>query len=203
MYWLRKAENCLRVCAKFRTHIILRMHKVSSGHSLPIHTFCSVQWFCYRTVKALIRLHGRAGWSEPSLSAYARRHVFAHRGPYDITICTWKLHLIFCKSIQVYFQKMIFHQTIPIALHVSTLLSTFQKIFPGQNTLIYIPANTHRGNKTIFDGNVFDVVFCLTYTILWENLADKKLIIFLSSFPSKLTSHGNCLQLPDLSNPVF
>ena len=43
--------------------------------------FYSTQWFYKRTVKVLIRLHGCAHWSWPSLSAYARRHVFAWRGP--------------------------------------------------------------------------------------------------------------------------
>ena len=60
--------------------IILHMRKMSSGSLLSIHTFCSIQWFCYGAVKALIRLRGCAGWSGPSLSAYARRHVFACRG---------------------------------------------------------------------------------------------------------------------------
>ena len=32
---------------------------------------------------ALTRLRGRAVWSEPSLSAYARRHVFAWGGPFQ------------------------------------------------------------------------------------------------------------------------
>ena len=34
-----------------------------------------------RTEKALIRLRGCIGWSWPSLSSYARRHVFALRDP--------------------------------------------------------------------------------------------------------------------------
>ena len=45
---------------------------VSSGPLLSIHTFFSMQCFCKRTRKAVIRLRGCAGWSGPSLSAYAR-----------------------------------------------------------------------------------------------------------------------------------
>ena len=36
--------------------------------------------------KALIRLHGCAGWSAPLLFANPRRQVFTGRGPYDIKI---------------------------------------------------------------------------------------------------------------------
>ena len=35
-----------------------------------------------RITKALIRLHGCAGWSAPVLFANPRRQVFSHRGPY-------------------------------------------------------------------------------------------------------------------------
>ena len=41
----------------------------------------SIQWFCKCTVKAQIRLRGCAGWSGPSLSTYARKHVSTWRGP--------------------------------------------------------------------------------------------------------------------------
>ena len=34
------------------------------------------QWFCQRTVKALTRLCGRAGWSGDLLFLQARRHIF-------------------------------------------------------------------------------------------------------------------------------
>ena len=63
-------------------HIFLHMRKVSSGHLLFIETFCSLQWFCLRTAKALIRLRECAGWSGLSLSAYAWRRIFAGRGPH-------------------------------------------------------------------------------------------------------------------------
>ena len=49
---------------------------------LSIHTLWSVQWLCLRTGRILIRLCGCAGWSGLSLSAYARRYVFAWPGPY-------------------------------------------------------------------------------------------------------------------------
>ena len=58
------------------------MREVPSGRLLSVDTFCSVQWFWQRTAKALIRLRGCASRSGPSLSAFARRHVFVWRGPY-------------------------------------------------------------------------------------------------------------------------
>ena len=38
--------------------------------------------FKKRTIKALIRLRGCAGWSAPVLFANSRRQVFSRRGPY-------------------------------------------------------------------------------------------------------------------------
>ena len=52
------------------------------GIVLSIHIFCSIQLSCSWTVNALIRQRGCVGWSGPSLSAYARRHVFAWRDPF-------------------------------------------------------------------------------------------------------------------------
>ena len=37
-----------------------------------------------RITKVLIRLRGCAGWSAPVLFPNPRRHVFSHRGPYNI-----------------------------------------------------------------------------------------------------------------------
>ena len=51
-----------------------------------LHTFCNIQWFGQRTVTALIRLRTRAVWSGPSLSAYARGHVFAMRRPKALSL---------------------------------------------------------------------------------------------------------------------
>ena len=51
--WTASSE---KVPSNMRSQIILRMRKVSSGLLLSIHTFCSIQWFCLRTVKVLIRL---------------------------------------------------------------------------------------------------------------------------------------------------
>ena len=58
-------------------HAILHMRKVSSGHLLSSEIVYSIQLFSLQTSKTLIRLCGCAGWSGPSLSIYARRHVFA------------------------------------------------------------------------------------------------------------------------------
>ena len=64
----RHAQNLIQ--------IILRMRKIS-WILLSIHTFCSIQWFCLRRVKALIRLRTCAVWSGPSLSAVPES-TFAH-----------------------------------------------------------------------------------------------------------------------------
>ena len=66
--------------------IILRRSKVSFGPLLSIHTFCSIQWFCKWTVKALIRLRGCAGWSVPWLSTYNGSHVFEWCGPFSLQL---------------------------------------------------------------------------------------------------------------------
>ena len=66
-----------------RLWFIQRIRKLSFVPLLSIDTFYSVQWFCQRTAKTLIRLRRCAGWSGPSLSAYARRHFFAWRGSLD------------------------------------------------------------------------------------------------------------------------
>ena len=65
--------------------IILRIRKETKGtFSIPTFCTCSVQWFCQQTVNALIRLCDCAGWSGPSLSANARKNVFAWRGPFYV-----------------------------------------------------------------------------------------------------------------------
>ena len=53
-----KEKNALEHAQNALIQIILRMCKVSYGLLLSIHTFCSFQWFCLRTAKALIRLRG-------------------------------------------------------------------------------------------------------------------------------------------------
>ena len=79
-----KQKKCLPACAKY-----MDLHHPAHAQSLirafARHwNFYSIQWFCLRTVKALIKLRGCAGWSGASLVAYARRHVGAGRGPCDI-----------------------------------------------------------------------------------------------------------------------
>ena len=71
------SSSMRKICGSTFPH----MRKVSSGHLFSIEIFYSIQWFCLRTVKALIRLH--AVWSGPSLSAYTRKLIFAWRGPFD------------------------------------------------------------------------------------------------------------------------
>ena len=46
LYEPRQAKMCLRTCAKcIIFKFITRMRRVSTGHLLSIHTFCSIQWF--------------------------------------------------------------------------------------------------------------------------------------------------------------
>ena len=75
-----------------RFWFIRRMCKVSSKYLLSIDTFCSVQWYCYRMAKALIRLHGCADWFGPSLSASAWRHVFTW---HSLVYSDWNLRCSF------------------------------------------------------------------------------------------------------------
>ena len=77
-YGSHEAKRCLRASAKCT--FITRTRKAS----FFIDTFCRFQWFCYRTAKALIRIRGCAGWLGHTLPAYARRHVLACRGPYNV-----------------------------------------------------------------------------------------------------------------------
>ena len=74
------------MCKIYRFRFIPCMSKVLLGHILSIDTFYSVQWFCYRTAKALIWTWGCAGRSGPLLSAYARRHNFTWLGQYHISL---------------------------------------------------------------------------------------------------------------------
>ena len=81
----RQAKNCLQTyhcqtCAKCTDSVHPARAQSIIRPLLSIHTFCSIQWIYQRTVKALIRLRGCAGWSGPSLSACARRHIIAWRG---------------------------------------------------------------------------------------------------------------------------
>ena len=73
--------------------ITLSMRNVLSVSLLSIRTFCSIQWFYLKTVKALIRLCGCAAWSEPSLSVYPRRQVYAWHG---LSVITGKYILCRC-----------------------------------------------------------------------------------------------------------
>ena len=73
---LYQAKTCLQTCAKCRFRSSCPMPKISSGPLISIYTFCSIQWFCKQTVKALIRLHGCAGWSGPSLSTLCPKTCF-------------------------------------------------------------------------------------------------------------------------------
>ena len=69
----------MRKTCRFRSFCSCE-RKVSFQHLFSINTFYSVNWFCMRTAKALIRLRGCAGWSGPSLCEHAqwRRPVFMY-----------------------------------------------------------------------------------------------------------------------------
>ena len=67
--WAAPREEVLRACAKCAGY-----HNLIRAFALQRNI--RIQWFRLRTGKALIRLCGCAGWSGPSLFAYARRHGF-------------------------------------------------------------------------------------------------------------------------------
>ena len=75
-----KRKSALKHAQHEQIQIILRMRKVS--FLLSIHTFCSIQWFYWWTVKALVRLRGFAGRTCPKLPEdiceYAGRHMRIH-----------------------------------------------------------------------------------------------------------------------------
>ena len=83
--------------------INLHMYKVSSRplFSIYIHVFCSIQWFCLRTVKALIRL---------------RRYILAWCGPYHYTsgilvwqkVCRGVYSFYFLFSVCSYVHRFVF-----------------------------------------------------------------------------------------------
>ena len=52
-----KRKSVFKHALNAQIQIVLRMRKVLSGPLLSTHTFFSSQWFCYRTVKALIAVH--------------------------------------------------------------------------------------------------------------------------------------------------
>ena len=63
---LHQAKKCLWTCAKCAEFHRPAHAQVSSRHLLSIEAFFSIQWFRLQTAKALIRLHGCAGWFWPS-----------------------------------------------------------------------------------------------------------------------------------------
>ena len=77
-----------KIAQTVQIQIILHMYKISRLCSSSI--FYTFQWFCKRTVKAQISLHRCAGWSGPSLSAHAQRHVFTWHSPYSENIVPQK-----------------------------------------------------------------------------------------------------------------
>ena len=102
-YGQRQAKKCFRPCAKCADSYHLA-HAQSIIWPLPsIHTFCSILRFCKRAVNALIRLRRCAGWSGPSLYAYAERHVFAWRGPYNV----WRLQIVPANYVALSFSPSI------------------------------------------------------------------------------------------------
>ena len=85
-------QNCdFRHAHKEQIHIHPAHAQIHPGICAPLITFYNVQWFVEGTVKTLIRLRGSAGWSGPSLSDYARSHVFARRRS-CVLVSNYKLH---------------------------------------------------------------------------------------------------------------
>ena len=71
----------LRTCGNCTVRFTPHMRKVSSGHYVSIDTFYSFNWLLVDS-EDLDQMRGCAGWSGPSLPAYALRHVFAWRGTF-------------------------------------------------------------------------------------------------------------------------
>ena len=81
--WAAPSKNVfLSMCKMHRYRFILACAKSQPGiYSSLIHTIVSKDFVC-------------AGWSGPLLSAYARRHVLAWRGPFTKLILyqNWSFH---------------------------------------------------------------------------------------------------------------
>ena len=77
-YDIRKGD--FRVNANSKRSRSANRYTVWSGTLLYFIIFYNTQWFYTWTVTVLIRLRGCAGWSGPSLSAYAKRCIFTWHG---------------------------------------------------------------------------------------------------------------------------
>ena len=100
LYGPRQAKMCFRACANCAA-IHHPAHAQSVIRTFALHwnilAVCG-QWrswsdCAFRTAKALIKLYECTVWSGPSLSAHARRQVFAWRDP--VVICNkWEKKML-------------------------------------------------------------------------------------------------------------
>ena len=84
----------------------------------------TAQWFYKRTVKVLIRLRGCAVWSGPSLSAYARRHIFAWHDPWILVFCL--LH----DNLYRWYSLKSPRKAIPMSINNTSTLLRYEKNIP-------------------------------------------------------------------------
>ena len=97
-------------CVK-RTNTFELVQNAHSGH--PAHA---------QTVKTLIRLRKCAGCAGPSLSTYARRHIFVRRGPHDPFV--YLIHLLLMTD-------SICHSSLPRTVLETVTLTTIKfRIYP-------------------------------------------------------------------------
>ena len=70
----KKKKNAFKHSQRVRIHILHMCNLIWAF--VTTETLYSIQWFCLRTAKALIRLHICAVWSGPSLSAHDQKVHF-------------------------------------------------------------------------------------------------------------------------------
>ena len=146
--WTTSTVKAFKHAQSAQIQIILCIGTVSPGHLLSIETFFSRQYFCFLIAKALKRLRGCAGCSRLSMSAYARRNVFAWPSPhinrrslfpktkchqYSIKLnsaCLW----IICITA-----KGRFKQCLPSSLCCFPFFHLYRKVFIQSNLVISNP----------------------------------------------------------------
>ena len=98
-----QAKKCLRAWAKCAVTWSCACAKSHPGICSPFKLSMLYNKTCLRTAKGLIRLRGCAVWSDPSLSAYTRRHFFFWRDPYILAANASAVSLDYISVHRVYF----------------------------------------------------------------------------------------------------
>ena len=132
-------------------------------------------------MKGLIRLCGCAGWSRPSLSAYAWRHVFAWRGPDEFQ--KWKkcslTHWILGKSFSRRHFEIFSFISQKICFDISCKLSLRRQF--AWNVKVYFLGNKRKS--------------------IWNNLSSAELAFRLTC--SRKTQMRSLLSVIAGRNPIF